>query len=105
MMVWGSRGSLMVEMGLEDSLEGVKDFDREKNEHRDSEKGGQTGVRGKPGVARGAPLEGQKEERVDIFRMSNWVLWCLWPMCKFLEMETECLCVCKYKAIFYVIFP
>ena len=59
-MVWGSRGSLMVEMGLEDSLEGVKDFDREKNEPRDSEKGGQTGVRGKPGVAPGGPLRGPK---------------------------------------------
>ena len=65
----------MVEMGLEDSPEGVKDFDGEENEPRDSEKKGQTGVHGKPGVAQGGPLEGLKEERVDIFRMSNWVLW------------------------------
>lgn len=46
----------MAEMGLEDSPEGVKDFDGEENEPRDSEKKGQTGVH--VPVARGAPLEG-----------------------------------------------
>lgn len=41
----------MEETGLEDSLEGVKDFNSEKNEPRDTEKVGQKGVCEKPGVA------------------------------------------------------
>lgn len=41
----------MEETGREDSLEGVKDFNGEKNEPRDTEKVGQKGVCEKPGIA------------------------------------------------------